>query len=420
MARTRKDPWTQSPAQHGYAPNPATYDTRPQPAPRGYVPPAVMANYDVRPQDPTGLRGNTAMEAVFANFDPTTYDTRAGLDENMQAFLAGLAQPQVDPNALPGGGPGVGDGGQATALAQIAEQYKSQLGELDRQNTTGGAEIDKARGDARTAIDARQADNTKVNADMNTAIQADYAAAMRATQDEAAKLAAELQKFGVDPSRIAPGTSQSASYLEQQRAAQGTLQTRMGQISNDALSARQSNADLIQQGARGQLSNNYSAMRMQLDQQRAASEASARQQAAARRSGGGGDDLMTQLKLENQMLDNALLEKKLNGDGPKFDLSMLEPGTPAYQAAQVGNMGGDPYGFLQKQYSSEVVVGQKPDGTDIYKDSFDSDLYGQDLSMLGYSYGQPIPQSALPAAPRYPNATKKKTTTLSKMSFNSR
>lgn len=290
-----------------------------------------------------------------------------------------------------GGGGGGGGGGYNLGgeLGAIAEAYNTRLAELDRQRQAGDTEIGAARKASDEAIKGRSADNQAQSAQINQSIMANYAAALQRQQNESAALAAELQRQGVDPSRLAPGTTQSASYVQQMRDAQGALQQRMGQVQGDALSARNANMDLIAQGATGVLANNYASTKMQMDLQRQAQEDAARQAAAAAAARGGGgsskdpmEAAMDELKLRNEF-------NKLTGNEPisasdflkqngNYALGVLQPGTPAYIAASAANQGGNVDSVLRNLYTSSEY--DPLAGKDV--ETFNASGYGQAYDRL--------------------------------------
>jgi hypothetical protein len=312
-----------------------------------------------------------------------------------------------------GGGGGVNLGG---LLASIADAYTTRLAELDRQKGEGEGIINDSSAKAQADIKARQADNTTQQDALNARIQQQYADALARRQAENQALTAELSKFGVDPARLMPGTMGGNAAMEQMRSAQSDLQTRMGQIANDSMSARAATSDLIAQGARGQLANGYAAMRMQMDLQRQQQEAEARQQAAsAGRSSGGGSalDRLSKAVTVKEKLD------KLNGDETKdaspYDMEMLKPGSGAYAAAVNG---GKPDDVLRKYFTVTAYddEGNKREEFDYngydaaYRDLENARASRAALNAQGYS---PQRASLRLAASGYGNV-------LSKLSFNGR
>jgi hypothetical protein len=269
-----------------------------------------------------------------------------------------------------GGGGGYNLGGELDAIAQA---YQIRLDELNRQKDAGSTEITAARTAADTGIKARQADNQAESGKINQSVMDSYAAALQRSQNEAASLATELQRQGVDPSRLAPGTTQAQSYLTQTRDAQSALQQRMAQTANDSMTARNQNMDLIAQGAQGQLTNNYAAIKMQMDLQRQQQEAAAQAAAAAAaaRSGGSSDPFtqaMNQLKLQD-------LYQKVNGIDPagekadpkgylavngEYDTRLLSGGSMASKAAlAAATAGGNVHSTLNSLLSSKDALGNE-------------------------------------------------------------
>lgn len=266
-----------------------------------------------------------------------------------------------------GGGGGGGGGYDLNgAMAALTEAYNTRLAELDRQRQAGDTEIASARKASDEAIKGRAADNQQQSAAINQSIMANYAAALQRQQQESAALAAELQRQGIDPSRLAPGTTQSASYVQQMRDAQGALQQRMGQVQGDALNARNANMDLIAQGATGVLANNYAATRMQMDLQRQAQEEQLRQQAAAAAARGGGGGSSNPLKAAKDELELRKLFNELTGNEPvsasdflkqngNYAPGALQAGSPAYIAAMAANNGGNVDSVLRNLFTSSDV-----------------------------------------------------------------
>lgn len=331
--------------------------------------------------------------AYGANFVPPTADSLNAMTPELSAYAAGLAQEQQDPfqaflDQFDGGGGGAGGGGSNLGgeLSAIAQAYQTQLDELNRQRDAGSTEITASRTAADQAITKRQADNTQQSTEINNSIMGNYSAALERQSKEAAALAAELQRFGVDPSKIAPGTTQSASYVSQARDAQSALQSRLGQVANDAMSSRNQNLDLIAQGAQGTLTNNYAQVKMQMDLARQQQEAAAA--AAARSSGGSGssglDQAMQMLKLQD-------LYQNVTGTGPtssadflkqngQYDLSVLQPGSAAYIAAVSG---GSPDSVLKNLYTTQGAMTDNA-GNPIL-DSSGSPKIGDVFDAKGYS-----------------------------------
>lgn len=333
--------------------------------------------------DPSGSDARGAQQAALLN-DPT-----------MQAFLAGLNQPQPegeDPltallNSLGAGGSGGGGGGSGYdlngALGGIAQAYQTRLDEMIRQRDAGDTEIGAAKKAATDTITARQADQAKVSSGINDSILMNYSKAHDSLNTEGAALAAELQKFGVDPSKIAPTITQSQGYLGQAKEAQSALSQRMQQIAADSMASRNSNVDLVAQGATGELANNYAQVKMSMDLQRMQEEAQVRQQAAAaaRSGGGGGSDPIDQA---TKMLKLQGLYQDVTGTGPvneadflkqngQYDTELLDPNSGAYVAAMSG---GNPDGTLRNFYTSDQVLGYKDDGvTPITQQVFDEKGY---------------------------------------------
>jgi len=324
-----------------------------------------------------------APDLRFQNFDPSTYDPRVGgagasMGPPKDTAAAGMRSPSQ--NAA-GGGYNLGG-----EMNSIAQGYQTRLDELNRQRDAGGVQLAGALQTGRGNLAKRVTDNTAENDKTNSAIQASYAQAMERQRNESAAMVAELKKMGIDPSRLAPAATQAASFLEQSGLAQGALTQRMGQISNDTLNARQQSLDLIDTGAQGQLTNNYSRAKMQMDLQRQAQEDQARQAsaAAAARAPSEFEQAMNELKYEE-------LYNKTKGINPSnrsgltgdYDISMLSPGTPAYNVVNSGskNVEAD----LRKYYTNKVENGTDDNGNTKYVELLDQNGYDQAMSLIGQS-----------------------------------
>lgn len=373
-----------------------------------YTPPSTLAKYTNEP----GLSMDQLNAALLQ-------------DPQMQAFLAGLNQPQPeaqdplsallqqfsDAGSGSGGGSGYDLGGE---LNGIAAAYQARLDEMNRQRDAGNTEIGAARQAASDTITKRQADQAQVSTGINDSILLNYSKALEAQRAEAAKLASELGRFGVDPSRLAPMTTQQSGYLQQAQQAQSALSQRMQQIANESLGNRNSNMDLIAQGATGQLTNNYSAMRMQLDQQRAQQEAQARQQAAAAAArGGSSSDPISQAtkylqlqKLYNDVngLDPTTAADYLKQNG-QYDMGILDPNGGAFAAVNSGASNLDT--VLRDYYTSDV-----PDGAGGTSKVFNDQAYQQAYQQLARSKASQQALAAQGWSPQraaYRTATKAKT-----------
>lgn len=279
-------------------------------------------------------------------------DAQAITDPAVQAYLAGLSQPQANPldeflsqfgsDTSGGGGSGYNLQGE---LGNIAQTYQTMLDNLIGQRDRGATAIDESAKTASTEIGARATDNASEAQRLNQQVIASYSQALQQSRDEASKLSAELERMGITPNKLAPATAQAQGYLGQAQAAQTALGDRMQQIASQALSGRQANSALVAQGAQGQLTNNYSAMKSQLDLQRQQQEAQAQAAArAAAASASKGSDPLTQA---TKYLNLQKLYNDVNGIGGQsaadylkengqFDTSMLEPGTGAFAAASSG------------------------------------------------------------------------------------
>lgn len=324
----------------------------------------------------TSLQNGTGSMIAPTGMAPQAPAPEEELDPFSQ-FMMSLAQSR-------GGGGGGGGGYNLGAEMQaIADAYNARLGEADRQRGAGETEITAARTAADEGIKKRQADNQAENATINKSVMDSYAQALARSQQESATLAAELQRQGIDPSKLAPGTTQASSYLTQARDAQSALQQRMGQVAGDSMAARNANMDLIALGARGNLANSYAQVKMQLDLERAQQEAAARAAAAAaaaRGGGGGSVDPLTQMKKE---LEVQKLYNEVNGLGPvsqadfmkqngKYALGALAPGTVEYTAAAAANQGGNADSVLNNLLTSRMDNGDGSFSNQLNKSAYAS------------------------------------------------
>ena len=249
-----------------------------------------------------------------------------------------------------GGGGGYNLSGE---MGSIGQAYQTRLDELNRQRDVGGAQITAAQKMGAEGISKKMAESAASQTTTNDAIKASYANALQQSRDRGAAMAAELQKLGVDPSRLMAGQAVDQSGLERAGLAQGNYSQRMGQIANDSMSSRQQSLDLISAGAQGQLTNNYSQTVMRMDLQRQQQEAAARQQAAA--SAGKPKSAIEQATeaLKLQALYNDVNKAPGSTDSSKYDLSQFERTSPEYAAAISG---GDPSAYLRKYYTTSQPV----------------------------------------------------------------
>ena len=325
-------------------------------------------------------------------FDPSTYDPRVGgagaamgSPKNAAAAAAGMQFPSQE---VAGGGYNLGG-----EMNSIAQGYQTRLDELNRQRDAGGVQLAGALQTGRGNLAKRVTDNTAENDKTNSAIQASYAQAMQRQQSESAAMVAELKKMGIDPSRLAPAAAQAASFLEQSGLAQGALTQRMGQISNDTLNARQQSLDLIDTGAQGQLTNNYSQAKMRMDLQRQAQEDQARQASAAAAARAPSEFEQAMNKLKYQEAYN-----KANGIDPSnpsgivgtYDLSVLQPGTAAYNVASSGskNIEADLRRYFTRKIPATDAQGnevRRDNGDFVTVEDFDQDGFNKAFYELGQS-----------------------------------
>lgn len=284
-----------------------------------------------------------------------------------------------------GGGGGYNLSGE---MGSIGQAYQTRLDELNRQRDVGGAQITAAQKMGAEGISKKMAESAASQTTTNDAIKASYANALQQSRDRGAAMAAELQRLGVDPSRLMAGQAVDQSGLERAGLAQGNYSQRMGQIANDSMSSRQQSLDLISAGAQGQLTNNYSQTVMRMDLQRQEQEAAARQQAAA--SAGKPKSAIEQATeaLKLQALYNDV--NKADSSGSKYDLSTLDRNSAAYGAA----LSKDPEAVLRKYHTRSQPVYNYDKGTNsysaqldansnaIYRDQLDEDAYNADLRSL--------------------------------------
>ena len=352
----------------GAAPAQAVYDLNP----------GMPAQYTNQPYDP-----NTDQEWL-ARMGAGDAGSQGGLGDFLSQFQ----------DSGGGGGGGYNLSGE---MGSIGQAYQTRLDELNRQRDVGGAQITAAQKMGAEGISKKMAESAASQTTTNDAIKASYANALQQSRDRGAAMAAELQKLGVDPSRLMAGQAVDQSGLERAGLAQGNYSQRMGQIANDSMSSRQQSLDLISAGAQGQLTNNYSQTVMRMDLQRQQQEAAARQQAAA--SAGKPKSAIEQATevLKLQALYDDVNKAPGSTDSSKYDLSQLDRGSPEYAAAMSG---GDPSAYLRKYYTTSQPVYDSYDNktgegvgdpqTDaqanvIYRDQLDQQ--GFDSSMFALAEG---------------------------------
>lgn len=229
-------------------------------------------------------------------------------EQQIRDFLAGLGKNNNN-----------GDGGAAAAAAAqramidaINQSYDTRRGGLDQQNTAATANLQNILGSFRTNVQNNQASYMQGSDSIQKAMAERAAQAQAEASARSGQIQGMLAGQGGNASAINAQALANQSVANQSGQASKDLSQRFDQISQSNQKNVLNSGDLVQQGAAGQLQNQYTDLLNALELSRQQDIYNA-QNPKSSGSGGGGSDKMSTADRAAQRDQNLVDSAYING-----------------------------------------------------------------------------------------------------------